>query len=154
MSLPHEELPELSEAEATELLMVHSARCEDDSDERMQDGLMFSLRHWNGSPNPENFRQVMACIRTLGPSWSSGQLPNATMAALWEILYMGGSFLRDPNRIEHRRKYVLAPNDYNVEEEWLDCIGWAVMTFLQFNDARAAFRLYDDHIAKRRSIGR
>lgn len=154
MSLPHEELPELSEAEATELLMVHSARCEDDSDERMQNGFMFSLRHWNGTLNPENFRQVMACIRSLGPSWSSGHVPNDTMAALWEILYIGSSFLRDPKRREHRRLYVLAPGELDVEEEWLDCIGWAVMTFLQFNDAREAFRGYDDHVAKQRSIGR
>ena len=154
MGLPHEELPELSEAEATELLMVHSARCEDDSDERMQSGFMFSLRHWNGALNPENFRQVMACIKSLGPSWSSGQVPKDTMAALWEILYMGRFFLSDPNRTEHRRKYVLSPDEYHVEEEWLDCFGWAVMTYLNFNDAREAFRSYDEHVAKRKSIER
>lgn len=152
MKLPHEELPELSEADAIELLMIHAAVCENDSDERMQSGFMFSLYAWNGKLNPENFRQVMACIKSLGPSWSSGQIPSRIMAALWEILYLGNSYAHDPRRIEHRKQVVLAPDELNVEEEWLDCIGWAVMSFLQFNDAEAAFRRYDAHIAKQRSI--
>lgn len=151
MKLPHEELPELTEAEAIELLMIHAASCEDDADARMHAGLMFSLYAWNGKSNPENFRQVMACIKSLGPSWSSGNIPSRTMAALWEIIYLGNSYLNDPRRIEHRKQWVLAPNELDVEGEWLDCIGWAVMTFLQFNDSVAAFSCYDAYIAKQKT---
>jgi hypothetical protein len=151
VKLPHEDLPELTEAEAIELLTIHAARCEDDADERMHTGFMFSLYAWNGKLNPENFRQVMACIKALGPSWSTGQVPSRTMANLWEMIYLGNYYLDNPSRIQQRKQW-LGPNELDVEEEWLDCIGWAVMTFLQMNDAQAAFRLYNEHIAKQTAL--
>ena len=151
VKLPHEELPELSEAEAIEMLKIHAASCEDDADERMHTGFMFSLYAWNGKLNPENFTQVMACIKSLGPSWSSGSITTRTMADLWDIIYHGKFYLHDPSRIQ-RRKQELAPDEWDVEEEWLDCIGWAVMAFLNSKNAEEAFRPYDAHIAKQKAL--
>jgi hypothetical protein len=151
VKLPHEELPYLSDTEAIELLKIHAASCENDTDdERMQSGFMCSLYHWNDKLNPENLKQVMACIKALGPSWSSGSIPSHTMADLWTIIHLGNCYLHDLSRIQ-RRKQVLAPDELDVEEEWLDCIGSAVMAFLHFNDAPAAFSQYNEHIAKQRA---
>ena len=41
MKRPHEELPDLSVDDATDLLKVHSGTCEDPNDQRMYSGFLF-----------------------------------------------------------------------------------------------------------------
>ncbi len=147
--LPHEELPDLSFEEAVKLLRVHSARCDDD-DPRMQTGLMFSLHSWNDRLNPANFHEVMACIKKIGPTWSSPTLLKDPMCDLWCIYYGGLTNVTDPNRIRHRQAYILTPDQYGEEESWLDCIGWAVMSFLEVDDVHLAFAPYNDYVKEQR----
>ena len=135
----HKELPTLTLDEATELLRIHGGSCEDPYDERMETGLIYSFRAWNGKPNSENFRQVMACIKALGPTWSAESIPRRPLSDLVAILHLGLSYVSDPRRKQHRKEYVLEPSELELEDRWLDCIGYAVMAFLQCDDEEEAF---------------
>ncbi len=148
MRKPHEELPDLSLSEAVDLLKIHSGSCEDCDDQRLTSGLIFSLRAWNDKPNPDNFQDVMSCIKALGPTWASERVPTRPISDLWSILYLGNSYVQDPRRQQQREEYILEPEEFDLEQRWLDCIGYAVMIFLQFDDADEAFSLYDDFVTE------
>lgn len=149
MKLPHEELPNLAIDEAEDLLRVHGGSCEDASDERMYSGMLFSLRSWNSPLDPENFHEVMACIKAIGPELSSEKVRSRPLSDLWAIYYLGSCYVADPNRQE-RRKEVLSEDELGIELQWLDCIGYAVMTYLQYDDARDAFDMYNAYVIERR----
>lgn len=147
---PHEELPDLLIDEAEELLQIHSGTCQDPNDERMVKGLLFSLRSWNAPLNEKNFHEVMACIKSIGPGLSSETIRSRPVSDLWGILHLGNCYVTDPKRMQHRKDHVLAPHELEVEQMWLDCIGNAVMIYLQFDDAIEAFTQYDNFVIEQR----
>ncbi len=148
MRHPHEELPDLSANDAADLLKLHSGNCENLDDERVDSGLLCSMRSWNAKLHPANFHEVMACIKALGPTWSSEMIPSSPVSDLWSIIYLGNSYVSNPSRAEHRKEHILVPDELDVEERWLDCIGYAVMIFLQFNDAHEAFSFYNTYVVE------
>lgn len=147
---PHEELRNLSIEEAEELLQVHSATCPDPTDERMHSGLLFSLRSWNAPLNYDNFHEIMACIKAIGPGLSESTIRSRPISDLWGIVHLGTSYVTDPARMQQRKDHVLGPDELDVELRWLDCIGYAVMTYLQFDDATEAFTQYDAFVIEQK----
>ena len=141
----HEKLEELTVERAEELLQVHSGTCEDPYDARMDAGFLECLKSWNGALNWQSFHQVMACIKTLGPSWSvDARIQRRAISDLWGIYYFGNDHVRDSNRRNHRLKIGISTQDLAVEELWLDAIGYAMVTYLQFDDIDEAFTVYND----------
>lgn len=141
----HYDLPELSMAQAFELLKVHSFTLDDSADARLENSLLLSFRGWYGQPRWESFQQVMACIKAIGPAWSSNDMIHRQpLSDLWGILSLGYSYFRDPNKEKYRLESPSLEPDVRVEEWWLECIGYAVAIYLQFDDAEEAFTPYND----------
>ena len=87
----------------------------------------------------------MACIKSLGPAWSSTDLiQRGPVRDLWGILSAGHSYLRNPEKKKHQLQPPGLQPEMSVEEWWLACIGYAVEIYLQFDDAAEAFTLYND----------
>jgi hypothetical protein len=124
---------------------------EDDADERLDSSLLLSFRGWYGQPRWESFHEVMSCINAIGPAWSSDDMiPRGPIRDLWGIMSSGRSYVSDPNKEKHRLEKPGLKPDMSVEEWWLECIGYAVDIFLQFDDSDEAFTPYNDlmrHIA-------
>ncbi|MEL7496413.1 MAG: hypothetical protein AAFN77_02295 [Planctomycetota bacterium] len=142
----HTSLPEYSLDEAQELIKIHCGTLADTDDPRLTKGLLFSLRAWNDPLNVEAFHEVMACIKTLGPTWSQQMIPSRQISDLWGLIYLGGCYVNDPARIEHRSQYVLENIELGIESRWLDCIGYAVLVFLEGRDPDEAFSVYNAFI--------
>jgi hypothetical protein len=141
----HDDLPELSLDEACDLLKVHGMTLEDPTDERLENSLLLSFRAWYDQPRWNSFHDVMSCIKALGPAWSSNDLIHrGPVSDLWGILSLGYSYVRDPNKKTHRMEKPSLQPDMSVEEWWLECIGYAVGIYLQFDDAEEAFTPYND----------
>lgn len=141
----HVDLPELSIVQACDLLRVHSLSLEDPVDTRLEASLLLSFRGWYGAPRWESFHEVMACIKAIGPSWSSSDMVHReSLSDLWGILSFGYSYVRDPNKQQHRLEDPPLEPDMSIEEWWLECIGYAVGIYLQFDDAVEAFTPYND----------
>jgi hypothetical protein len=141
----HDDLPELSIAEACDLLKVHSMTLEDANDRRLETSLLLSFRGWYGQPRWESFHEVMACIKAIGPAWSSkDMIQRGPLSDLWGILSLGYGYVRDPNKEKHQMENPSLQPDMSVEEWWLECIGYAVGIYLQFDDAAEAFTIYND----------
>ncbi len=88
----YEYLPELSMAEACDLLKVHSMTLEDASDRRLEASLLLSFRGWYGQPRWDSFHEVIACIKAIGPAWySSEMIERGPLSDLWGILSFGYS---------------------------------------------------------------
>ena len=141
----HDDLPELSIEEACDLLKVHSMTLEDANDPRLDTSLLLSFRGWSSQPRWESFHEVMACIKALGPVWSSNdRVQRGPIGDLWGILSSGYGYVRDANKEKHRLQKPSLQPDMSVEEWWLECIGYAVGIYLQFDDAEEAFTPYND----------
>lgn len=141
----YDDLPELSIAEACDLLKVHSMTLEDTSDPRLETSLLMSFRAWYHQPRWESFHDVMACIKAIGPTWSTNDLiQRGPLCDLWGIMSSGNSYVRDPNKEKHRVENPPFQPDMSIEEYWLECIGYAVEIFLQCDDATEAFTPYND----------
>ena len=141
----HDDLPSLSTADAMELLRVHSMTLENHADERLDSSLLLSFRSWQSQPPWQSFHEVMACIKALGPAWSSEEMIHrGPMRDLWGILSAGNMYVGDPGKTKHRPEHANLQPDMSVEEWWLACIGYAVEIYLQFDDTAEAFTLYDD----------
>lgn len=118
---------------------------EDHNDTRLDSSLLLSFRGWYDKSNWESFHEVMACIKALGPAWSSNKLiQRGPVSDLWGIVFAGYGYIGDPNKQKHRMSNPSLQPDMSVEEWWLHCIAYAVETYLQFDDAEEAFTPYND----------
>ncbi len=141
----HDDLPDLSMAEACDLLKVHSMTIDAPNDRRLESSLLLSFRAWHDQLRWESFHEVMACIKAIGPAWSSNDLINrGQLSDLWGILSFGYGYVRDPKKKKHRIEKPSLQPDMSVEEWWLECIGYAVGIYLQMDDAAEAFSPYND----------
>lgn len=146
MKKAHTHLPNLDAERAESLLALHCGASREWDSMQMESGLLSSLRAWNGRLNPTPFHEVMACIKALGPGWSEPTISNGPILDLWSLLYLGTGYVSDPARTK-RRKEILEPDQWDVESRWLDCIGNAVMVFLERDDPDEAFNFYDNFMA-------
>ena len=141
----HEDLPVLSVEEACDLLKVHGMTLDNSSDKRLETSLLLSFRGWYAQPRWQSFNEVMACIKAIGPAWSSSDLiQRGPLSDLWGILSLGYGYIGDPRKEKHRMENPSLQPDMSVEEWWLECIGYAVGIYLQFDDAAEAFTPYND----------
>ncbi len=146
MDFAHNELPQLTTEAAIDLLRVHSYTCDDYKDPRMEIGFLGSLRPFRGSLNSDAFHEVMACVKTLGPSFSSAPtVLRQPISNLWGICFYARDWAVDPNGML-RRNNLINDEDVCTIEQWLDCIAYAVMVFLEADDAREAFAQYNQYM--------
>ena len=146
MTSPHESLPNLSPGDASELLKIHSFTFHDVHDQRMVNGFLGSLRPYRGTLNHNAFHELMACIKTLGPDLTCGEsVDRQIISNLWGICHLARAWAIYPDGMLQRNKLI---NDADVKTmyEWLDCISYAVMMFLETPDATEAFAPYNQYV--------
>ena len=146
MMSPHESLPALSPKEAIELLQIHSFTYHDVDDPRMGNGFLGSLRPYKGKLNHDAFHELMACIKALGPNLSHGDwVDRRIISDLWGICQLARAWAIYPNGMLRSNK-LIADADVKTMDDWLDCISYAVMMFLETLDETEAFIPYNQYV--------
>jgi len=146
MTSPHESHPDLSPKEAIELLQIHSFTYHDVHDPRMENGFLGSLRPYQGTLNHDAFLELMACIKTLGPNLSRGEsVDRQIISNLWGICQLARAWAIYPEGMLRSNKLI---NDADVKtmDDWLDCISYAVMIFLETSDVTEALAPYNQYV--------
>src|SRR5262245_44785602 len=132
----------MTEDEAKKAILLHSfaARLETPG---MNRGFLGMLRPYGGL-REENFHEVMAALKALEPSLSSGDaIDRQLIHSLWAICHLARMWGVDLGGML-RRNGLIAPDDVRRLEEWVDIISGAV--FFLTGSGRAhepAFEAYE-----------
>lgn len=142
----YDTLPALKVEEARALLAKHSSSSCDVDDSAQENGFLGSLRPYRGTLNHAAFHNVMACLKALGPTLASGdKVDRCLVSDLWGICYLARYWATDPNGML-RRNHLITEGDIMVMTQWIDCISWATMMFLEGQEAEVAFEFYEDYV--------
>ena len=146
-----ESLPEYSKEEAHFKLSVHGFTCKDVDSEEMRKGFLGSLRPYRGKLNHDAFIEVMACLKVLGPLISSEtHVKRSTLSNLWGICYLARDWATHPDGMLRRNKLILEA-DVEIITQWINCISYATMMFLDGQEPAAAFTKFEDYVEKNRN---
>ncbi len=137
----------MTEAEAKELLLLHSFGHPSQDYEKMNRGFLGSLRPYRGHLSDENFHEVMAALRVLAPSLRQSSVDQEVVGSLWSLCFLSRLWAVHPKGMLQSNG-LIKPEDVQKMEGWLKCIEYAVMILLsaQGNQSGAfkeAFHIYD-----------
>ncbi len=148
MGTAYDNLLTITPDEARELLSKHSFTHPNINDPKMENGFLGSLRPYRGSLNHMAFHEVVACIKSLGPTLSvSDSVDRATLSNLWGICHFAREWGTQPDGML-RRNGLITDCDVRTLEKWVDCISYAVMMLLEDPDPTEAFVLYEDLLSE------
>ena len=145
MKYAFESLPPLTIQDACTLLAKHSFTHDDLDDLTMANGFLGSLRPYRGSLNHDAFIDVMACLRAVGPALSTDDMiQRNTISNLWTICHLARDWATHPDGMLQRNN-LISDTDIATITEWVDCISYATMIFLDCQDPIEAFAQYEDY---------
>lgn len=107
---------------------------------RMEGGFLGTLRPYQ-SLNENNFHEVMLAIRVLAPELSKERLDRQLISALWGLCHFGRVWGCHPDGML-RSNNLIAEEDINRLEDWINAISYAVTHLLEGCDSETAFEFY------------
>ena len=129
--------------EARQLLSFHSGRNEDFQHPKWKDGFLGSLRPYRGYLNPDNYHEVMDCLRALAPSLSEGDhVDRHVINDLIGIIHLGRAWAIHPDGMLQRNN-LISEDDTRTIERWLETISYSFMTILDSEDPDSWFSDYE-----------
>ncbi|MFG6094848.1 hypothetical protein SPB21_06340 [Leptothoe sp. ISB3NOV94-8A] len=153
MKYSFESLPRLTIEDAHNLLAKHSFTHEDLDDPEMANGFLGSLRPYRGSLNQDAFLEIMACLKAIGPGLSTKeQVQRKTISNLWGICHLARDWATHPDGML-RRNNLISDADVATISQWIDCISYATMMFLDCQDPKEAFAQFEDYFATQGNAG-
>ncbi|MDF1755233.1 MAG: hypothetical protein P1U89_20760 [Verrucomicrobiales bacterium] len=134
----------MTPSEAKVLLSYHSGRNADIDHPKWETGFLGSLRPFRGYLLPENFHEVMACLRALAPEISQGgTIDREVVNDVVGILHLGRSWAIHPDGMLQRNN-LISEADVARLEDWLDTISYSFMMVLDSDDPEEWFSQYED----------
>ena len=143
-----ESLPVYSIEEAQIKLSIHGFTYEDVDSEEMSKGFLGSLRPYRGKLNHDSFMEVMACIKALGPQISlETHVRRSIISNLWGICHLARDWATHPDGML-RRNNLISEADIEIMTQWINCISYATMMFLDAQEPATAFTKFEDYVEK------
>jgi hypothetical protein len=136
---------------AKQLLLHHSFQHPDFYHRKSAGGFIGSLRPYQGL-NEDNFHEVMAAIVALAPHLlQSRQVDRDVMGALWSLCCAARDWGLHPNGML-RRNGLIAHEDVERLEGWVEAIEWAVMMLLDCEPAAPLNEILVEALASYRQV--
>lgn len=136
----------MTTAEAKILLSYHSGRNGDFTHEKWTNGFLGSLRPYGGALIEENFHEVIACLRALGPELRSADaIDRQVTADIFGIVHLSRMWSSPEGMLGRNR--LITDRDRKRLESWADAISYAFMAILDGCDDKEAFAEYEHCIA-------
>ena len=140
---PHETLKKYKLEDAIVKLSKHSFTYDDLNDPEMINGFMGHLRPFDGKLNDNLFHDLMACIKSIGPILSKSENVNRDIVRnFFTIIQFARAWAVYPDGML-RSNNLISNSDVEKMEYWLDCIGYAVTTYMDYDDHTEALQSYD-----------
>ena len=128
---------------AKRLLCLHSFEDPDLHHPKQESGFLGSLRPYRGSLNPENFHEVIACLKVVAPALAMGDRVDRNLIRyLWQICHYAQLWGIHPDGMLQRND-LIAAEDVVTLESWIDCISEVTVTLLGGDRSEAAFAAYE-----------
>ena len=115
----------MTEDEAKKAILLHAFNYTSADSPHMKDGFLGMLRPYQ-ELREQSFHEVMAALEVLGPSLSRGEaIDRELIHSLWAICLLARAWGIEPGGML-RRNGLIAPDDVQRLEEWVDIISQAV----------------------------
>lgn len=139
-------LPILSVEDAYAQIEKHSFTHDDLDDKKMLNGFLGSLRPYRGVLNQGAFLDLMACLKAIGPTLSTKEdVSRKTISNLWSICHLSRDWATHPDGLL-RRNDLISNTDIATITQWINCISYATMMFLESQEPVEAFAEYESFI--------
>ncbi len=137
----------MTQSEAKQLLLYHSFAGAEHPFGRTEPGFLGALRPFTGALDERNYREVVAALRTLGPTFAGQQsVDREVVSSLWAICHLTRAWALHPDSALRRDGRITAAQVETLDA-WIDAISYATMVLLEGNDDGTAFEFIDEAAA-------